>query len=131
MTAASDGEKVAVAEVLHHPALASMPPRRRDTDRETGKILQTIGLSKQYGGLAANSDINFSVGHGERRGIIGPNGAGKTTFFKMLTCEVQPTSGQILFEGQNITGKTVTDACQLGLTKSYQINQLFNRLNRP
>ncbi len=92
------------------------------------EILQTIGLSKQYGGLAANSDINFSVGHGERRGIIGPNGAGKTTFFKMLTCEVQPTSGQILFEGQNITGKTVTDACQLGLTKSYQINQLFNRL---
>ena len=92
------------------------------------RILQTIGLSKQYGGLAANSDINFSVGHGERRGIIGPNGAGKTTFFKMLTCEVQPTSGQILFEGQNITGKTVTDACQLGLTKSYQINQLFNRL---
>ena len=128
MTAASDGEKVAAAKVLHHPALASMPPRRRDTDRETGKILQTIGLSKQYGGLAANSDINFSVGHGERRGIIGPNGAGKTTFFKMLTCEVQPTSGQILFEGQNITGKTVTDACQLGLTKSYQINQLFNRL---
>ena len=128
MTAASDGRKVAAAKVLHHPALASMPPRRRDTDRETGKILQTIGLSKQYGGLAANSDINFSVGHGERRGIIGPNGAGKTTFFKMLTCEVQPTSGQILFEGQNITGKTVTDACQLGLTKSYQINQLFNRL---
>jgi branched-chain amino acid transport system permease protein len=127
-TAAGGGEKVAAAEVLHHPALTSMPPRRRDTDRETGKILQTIGLSKQYGGLAANSDINFSVGHGERRGIIGPNGAGKTTFFKMLTCEIQPTSGQILFEGQNITGKTVTDACQLGLTKSYQINQLFNRL---
>jgi branched-chain amino acid transport system permease protein len=127
-TAAGGGEKVAAAEVLHHPALTSMPPRRRDTDRETGKILQTIGLSKQYGGLAANSDINFSVGHGERRGIIGPNGAGKTTFFKMLTCEVQPTSGQILFEGQSITGKTVTDACQLGLTKSYQINQLFNRL---
>ena len=46
----------------------------------------------------------------------------------MLTCEIQPTSGQILFEGQNITGKTVTDVCQLGLTKSYQINQLFNRL---
>ena len=127
-TAAGGGEKVAAAEVLYHPALISMPPRRRDTDRETGKILQTIGLSKQYGGLAANSDINFSVGHGERRGIIGPNGAGKTTFFKMLTCEIQPTSGQILFEGQNITGKTVTDACQLGLTKSYQINQLFNRL---
>jgi branched-chain amino acid transport system permease protein len=46
----------------------------------------------------------------------------------MLTCEVPPTSGRIVFEGQDITGKTVTEVCQLGLTKSYQINQLFNRL---
>jgi branched-chain amino acid transport system permease protein len=61
-------------------------------------------------------------------GIIGPNGAGKTTFFKMLTCEIPPTAGQILFDGRDITGMSVTDVCQLGLTKSYQINQLFNRL---
>jgi branched-chain amino acid transport system permease protein len=46
----------------------------------------------------------------------------------MLTCEVRPTAGQILFEGRDITGMTVIDVCQLGLTKSYQINQLFNRL---
>ena len=46
----------------------------------------------------------------------------------MLTCEVPPTSGRILFEGRNITGMRMTDVCQLGLTKSYQINQLFNRL---
>ena len=46
----------------------------------------------------------------------------------MLTCEVPPTSGKILFEGRDITGTTVTDVCQLGLTKSYQVNQLFNRL---
>ena len=62
------------------------------------------------------------------RGIIGPNGAGKTTLFKMLTCEVPPTSGKIVFEGRDITGMSVTDVCQLGLTKSYQVNQLFNRL---
>jgi branched-chain amino acid transport system permease protein len=105
-----------------------MPARHRETDRKTGAILQVKGLTKHYGGLAANSDIDVTVNHGELRGIIGPNGAGKTTFFKMLTCEIPPTSGQILFEGQDITGKTVTDACQLGLTKSYQINQLFNRL---
>ncbi|HTV27367.1 MAG TPA: ATP-binding cassette domain-containing protein, partial [Xanthobacteraceae bacterium] len=73
-------------------------------------------------------DIDFSVNHGERRGIIGPNGAGKTTFFKMLTCEIHPTSGQIVFEGRDITGMEVTDVCQLGLTKSYQVNQLFTRL---
>ncbi len=95
----------------------------------TGEIiLQADGLTKRYGGLIANDGIDFSVKRGERRGIIGPNGAGKTTFFKMLTCEVRPTSGKIVFEGRDITGKNVTDVCQLGLTKSYQVNQLFNRL---
>jgi branched-chain amino acid transport system permease protein len=127
-TTAEDEQKAAVLEVARQPAIAIMPARHRETDRKTGPILQAKGLTKHYGGLAANSDIDFTVDHGELRGIIGPNGAGKTTFFKMLTCEVKPTSGQILFEGQDITGKTVTDACQLGLTKSYQINQLFNRL---
>jgi branched-chain amino acid transport system permease protein len=106
----------------------SMPPHRRSPEGYTGPILQATGLTKHYGGLAANSDINFTVNHGELRGIIGPNGAGKTTFFKMLTCEVPPTSGSILFEGRDITGKSVTDVCQLGLTKSYQVNQLFTRL---
>jgi branched-chain amino acid transport system permease protein len=118
----------ATAGSARQPAIAAMPARRRETDRKTGPILQAKGLTKRYGGLVANSDIDFTVNHGELRGIIGPNGAGKTTFFKMLTCEVQPTSGQILFEGRDITGKTVTDVCQLGLTKSYQINQLFSRL---
>ena len=91
-------------------------------------ILRATGLSKRYGGVVANDDINFAVERGELRGIIGPNGAGKSTFFKMLTCEIHPTSGQIMFEGQDITGFSVTRVCQLGLTKSYQVNQLFNRL---
>jgi branched-chain amino acid transport system permease protein len=68
------------------------------------------------------------VNHGELRGIIGPNGAGKSTFFKMLTCEIPPTSGKIMFEGRDITGMNVTGVCQLGLTKSYQVNQLFTGL---
>src|SRR5262245_15499257 len=126
--AAENEQKAATAPVARHPAIAIMPARHRETDRKTGPILQAEGLTKHYGGLAANSDIDFAVNHGELRGIIGPNGAGKTTFFKMLTCEVPPTSGKILFEGRDITGMTVTDVCQLGLTKSYQINQLFNRL---
>ncbi|WP_298875475.1 branched-chain amino acid ABC transporter ATP-binding protein/permease [uncultured Bradyrhizobium sp.] len=94
----------------------------------SGPILKATGLTKRYGGLVANSDIDFSVDQGELRGIIGPNGAGKSTFFKMLTCEVAPTSGQIMFEGRNITGLKVTEVCQLGLTKSYQVNQLFTGL---
>ena len=125
---AEDAQKVVAAEIARKPVIAAMPARRRDTDRKHGPILQTTGLTKRYGGLAANTDIDFAVDHGELRGVIGPNGAGKSTFFKMLTCEVGPTSGRILFEGRDITGMTVTDVCQLGLTKSYQINQLFNRL---
>jgi branched-chain amino acid transport system permease protein len=109
-------------------AASAIPPRRRPTDLASGPILQTTDLTRRYGGLTANSDINFVVTHGELRGIIGPNGAGKSTFFKMLTCEIPPTSGKIVFEGRDITGMSVTDVCQLGLTKSYQINQLFERL---
>jgi branched-chain amino acid transport system permease protein len=106
-------------------ATATQPAGRR---RVSEPILEATGLTKRYGGLAANSDIDFVVNRGEIRGIIGPNGAGKSTFFKMLTCETAPTSGKIVFQGRDITGMSVTDVCQLGLTKSYQINQLFDRL---
>jgi branched-chain amino acid transport system permease protein len=93
-----------------------------------GPLLLARGLTKRYGGVLANEGIDFTVMQGELRGIIGPNGAGKTTFFRMLTCEVPPTSGSIVFEGRDITGMSITDVCQLGLTKSYQVNQLFNKL---
>jgi branched-chain amino acid transport system permease protein len=94
----------------------------------TGPVLETHGLGKSFGGLAANRDINFTVQRGELRGVIGPNGAGKSTFFKMLTCELPPSSGRIVFQGRDITGMDVAQVCQLGLTKSYQVNQLFTRL---
>ena len=107
------------------PASAAVPASERKGVELSGPILRATGLTKRYGGLLANSDIDFTVNHGELRGIIGPNGAGKSTFFKMLTCEIHPTSGSIVFEGRDITGMNVTDVCQLGLTKSYQVNQLF------
>jgi branched-chain amino acid transport system permease protein len=91
-------------------------------------VLETKGLTRRYGGLVANRDIDFTLRRGELRGIIGPNGAGKSTFFKMLTCEVKPSAGRIAFNGRDITGFDVTRVAQLGLTKSYQVNQLFTRL---
>jgi len=109
-------------------AVAPVLVRAHTENGATGPIMQTVGLTKHYGGVAANEAIDFSVKAGEVHGIIGPNGAGKTTFFKMLTCEVPPTAGTILFNGRDITGMGVTEVCQLGLTKSYQVNQLFNRL---
>jgi branched-chain amino acid transport system permease protein len=109
-------------------AVAGVPARHRVPNGFTGPILEASAITKRYGGVIANAGIDFTVNQGELRGIIGPNGAGKTTFFKMLTCEVRPTSGKIVFAGRDITGMSVTDVCQLGLTKSYQVNQLFNHL---
>ena len=125
-----DAPAVGAAAVPKSANAAAVPEalRRRAPDGFAGPILQASALTKRYGGVIANSDIDFTVNHGEMRGIIGPNGAGKSTFFKMLTCEVQPTSGTIVFEGRDITSMGVTDVCQLGLTKSYQVNQLFTRL---
>ena len=125
---AEEEQKAAAVALAHERRVAAMPARHRESDPKSGPILHASGLTKHYDGVAANSDINFTVNHGELRGIIGPNGAGKTTLFRMLTCEVPPTAGRIVFEGRDITGMTVTDVCQLGLTKSYQINQLFTRL---
>jgi branched-chain amino acid transport system permease protein len=107
---------------------APLVPEAPGVQEKGEVILEARQITKRYGGVVANSDIDFSVRRGELRGIIGPNGAGKSTFFKMLTCEVHPTAGSILFEGRDITGYHVTDVCQLGLTKSYQVNQLFTNL---
>src|SRR5579871_235479 len=128
--AAANEQQPATTETspLHQPAATAVQAARPEDGKAAGPILQAKGLTKRYGGLLANSDIDFTVHRGELRGIIGPNGAGKSTFFKMLTCEVPPTSGTITFEGRNITGMNVTDVCQLGLTKSYQVNQLFTGL---
>jgi len=110
------------------PAIAPGRATHHANKDFAGPVLQATGLTKRFGGVVANEGIDFTIRAGELRAIIGPNGTGKSTFFKMLTCEIAPTSGRIVFEGRDITGMTITDVCQLGLTKSYQINQLFNRL---
>jgi branched-chain amino acid transport system permease protein len=126
LTPEEDEQRRGVAKVRR--TAPPVLPHHRAPSGHTGQILKCTGLTKRYGGLVANSDIDFTVNHGEMRGIIGPNGAGKSTFFKMLTCEIPPTSGTIVFEDLDITGMGVSDVCQLGLTKSYQVNELFSRL---
>ncbi|HEY9279555.1 MAG TPA: branched-chain amino acid ABC transporter ATP-binding protein/permease [Eoetvoesiella sp.] len=95
--------------------------------REGAPVLEARGITKQYGGLTAVNDVTFSLSEGEVRGVIGPNGAGKSTFFAMLAGELATTNGQVFFRGREITGIGVTAVCQLGMSKSYQINQLFER----
>ncbi len=111
-----------LASVTRHPRAL------RPGETGTGPVLEAQNLTKRYGGLTANRDITLRIERGELRGIIGPNGAGKSTLFKMLTCEVVPTEGKVFFQGTEITGRDVCDVCQTGLTKSYQVNQLFEKL---
>jgi branched-chain amino acid transport system permease protein len=119
----------AAAAVAETAPLASIGPvRRRHETAHPGPALEAKGLTKSFGGIIANRNIDFAVEPGELRAIIGPNGAGKSTFFKMLTCELPPSAGRISFHGRDITGMDVSRVCQLGLTKSYQVNQLFTRL---
>jgi branched-chain amino acid transport system ATP-binding protein len=88
-------------------------------------ILRTELLSVRFGGLAALSNINFEVARDEVRAIIGPNGAGKSTFFNCLTGVLMPTSGRILFNGEDITGLPSNMISQKGIARSYQITNIL------
>jgi branched-chain amino acid transport system ATP-binding protein len=88
-------------------------------------ILKTESLSVFFGGLAALSQVNFEATGGEIRAIIGPNGAGKSTFFNCLTGVLQPTSGRIIFDGQEITGLPSNAISQKGIARSYQITNIL------
>jgi branched-chain amino acid transport system ATP-binding protein len=88
-------------------------------------ILKTDILSVQFGGLAALSRVNFTVERGNTHAIIGPNGAGKSTFFNCLTGVLTPTSGRIIFNGEDITGLPSNEISQKGIARSYQITNIL------
>jgi ABC-type branched-subunit amino acid transport system ATPase component len=88
-------------------------------------VLQTFGLEKRFGGIVATSDVALSVAKGARHALIGPNGAGKTTVINLLTGVLRPTSGRILLDGTDITDLEAHRRVQLGIARTFQINQLF------
>ncbi len=94
----------------------------------TGVVLETIHLQKHFGGLHATRDVSFKLLRGARHALIGPNGAGKTTFVNQLTGVLEPTSGEILLEGQDITRLRPDLRVRRGLSRTFQINQLFKDL---
>lgn len=91
-------------------------------------ILETRNLCKFFGGLKAVNDISMTVEEGDVLGIIGPNGAGKTTFFNLITSTFPATSGQILFEGQDITHLSAEKVARLGIARTFQNIKLFKTL---
>jgi len=90
--------------------------------------LETVGLEKRFGGIAAASDVGLRVAAGARHALIGPNGAGKTTVVNLLTGVLRPTAGRVLLDGQDITRLDVHARVRLGLVRTFQINQLFGEL---
>ena len=88
-------------------------------------IIRTDALTVRFGGLTALNAVNFEVRPGEIRAIIGPNGAGKSTFFNCLTGVLRPTSGRIVFDGEDIAGLPPNRISQKGIARSYQITNIL------
>jgi branched-chain amino acid transport system ATP-binding protein len=91
-------------------------------------LLQTRDLGMQFGGVHAVRNVNFSLAEGELRCLIGPNGAGKSTFFKMLTGQLTPTQGQVLFRGQDISSAHAHQIARLGIGIKTQVPSVFDGL---
>ena len=87
--------------------------------------LETQGLEKQFGGLKVTRDLSLKIEAGARHAVIGPNGAGKTTVINLLTGVLKPNAGRILLEGSDITGLPVHARVRRGLSRTFQINQLY------
>lgn len=91
----------------------------------TDTILETEGLTKEFRGFVAVSDVSLKVRRGSIHGLIGPNGAGKTTCFNLLTKFLPPTRGSIRYDGRDITGLRPAEVARLGLVRSFQISAVF------
>jgi len=91
-------------------------------------ILTTQGLTKDFGGLRAVDSVTFDVEQGKLTSVIGPNGAGKTTLFNLITGLIKPDSGQIIFHGEDITHIPIHKIIKKGVSRSFQILNLFNEL---
>ncbi len=91
-------------------------------------MLEVKGLSKSFGGFLAVNKANLEVSKGEIVAVIGPNGAGKTTLFNLVTGILKPDEGQVIFKGEEITGLPAYKTCKKGITRSFQVVNIFSRL---
>ncbi len=91
-------------------------------------LLEIKGVSKRFGGLAALTDVSYSVNKGEILGLIGPNGAGKTTLFNAVNGYYPPTKGEVLFKGQKISHLKPHQVCKLGIGRTFQVVRPLKRM---
>jgi branched-chain amino acid transport system ATP-binding protein len=106
-------------------AIETAFPAGAGREGASAAILCTEGLTIRFGGLTALDNVDFAISRGEIRAIIGPNGAGKSTFFNCLTGVLRPSSGRILFNGEDITGLPPNRISQKGIARSYQITNIL------
>ena len=92
-------------------------------------LLEVRGLSKNFRGLAAISDVTFAIAEGSITSIIGPNGAGKSTMFNLITGYLAPTAGEVRFKDRRITGLATNRIAELGVARAFQIARPFRDLS--
>lgn len=110
--------------MVPYPSKAIVPER----DLNVTPILETHHLGIQFGGLKAVDDFNLIIGRSEIAGLIGPNGAGKTTVFNMLTKVYEPTEGSIIFNGKDMSGRSIVQASKMGIARTFQNIRLFGQM---
>ena len=119
------------------PAAESRVPSRGRGRSTSGRrwpnmsdnLLEARKVRKEFGGLVACNDVDFTVPRGSIVSLIGPNGAGKTTFFNMLTGAYTPTSGEVLFDGKEVAGLPAHTITQLGIGRTFQNIRLFQTMS--
>jgi len=94
----------------------------------TGPALQLVQLTKRFGNSEIIRGVTLDIAAGERHAIIGPNGAGKSTLFNLISGRFAPSGGRVLLDGHDITGRKPFEINRLGLSRSFQITNLFHRL---
>ena len=112
-----------LSDFPHHAALQQEDCLADDV------ILETRGLTKEFKGFVAVQNVSLKIRRGSIHALIGPNGAGKTTCFNLLTHFLEPTRGQIFYNGREITGANPASIARMGLARSFQISAVFPHLS--
>jgi len=92
------------------------------------ELVRGVGLTKWFGGIAANDAVDFAVAQGDLIGLIGPNGSGKTTLINLLTGHLDPDQGDVLVRGERVSGRPAHVHAALGIARTFQLTQLFARM---
>ncbi len=105
-----------------------LPGKIKNGGCNLNPILEVQGLSISFGNNQVLKSVNFELGNNEILGVIGPNGAGKTVMLNILTGILKPTSGKIIFKGEDITKKNITDRVSIGIGRTFQIPRSFDKM---